>query len=62
MDNKIVVIRKDELSDNISILKNKIETKIIAVLKGDGYGLGILEMTCFVQVSAERRGIYTRQV
>lgn len=44
MVNKKIVVSKDDLRYNISVLKKEVKTKIIAVLKGDGYGLGILEL------------------
>ena len=44
MDNKLLVIDKTSLTENILKLKEHIGKKIIAVLKGDGYGLGIVDM------------------
>src|SRR5690606_25315719 len=44
MDNKVLVIEKESLVHNINLLKDMMNTRIIAVLKGDGYGIGLLEM------------------
>lgn len=40
--NKTLVIEKDKLSENIRLIQKTVgESKVIAVLKGDGYGLGL---------------------
>ena len=44
MDNKLLVVDKASLVENINNLKEYTGKKIIAVLKGDGYGLGIVDM------------------
>ena len=42
---KRLVIKKDDLLKNIDIVKNKAgNCEIIGVLKGNGYGLGIIEL------------------
>ena len=38
-----LVIEKEKLVHNINVLKKQIGTKIIGVVKGDGYGLGLLD-------------------
>lgn len=43
ISNKIVV-DKENLIHNINTLKNTVNTRVIAVLKGNGYGLGIINM------------------
>jgi len=40
---KTLIIEKEKLKHNIDIIKSMTGSKIIAVLKGNGYGLGILE-------------------
>ncbi|MCX8132045.1 MAG: alanine racemase [Clostridia bacterium] len=40
---KTLVIEKDKLVSNIQCIKNMTSSTIIAVLKGNGYGLGIIE-------------------
>lgn len=49
MDNKKIVIIKDDVINNIRVLKKEMKTKIIAVLKGDGYGLGIIPMATLLK-------------
>lgn len=44
MINKRIVVSKDDIRYNVSVLKKEVKTKVIAVLKGDGYGLGLTEM------------------
>ena len=44
MVNKKIIVSKDDIRYNISVLKKEVKTKIIAVLKGDGYGLGLTKM------------------
>lgn len=44
MVNKKIIVSKDDIRYNISVLKKEMKTKIIAVLKGDGYGLGLVNM------------------
>ncbi len=44
MDNKMLVVSKNELISNIQVLKKEMGAKIIAVLKGDGYGLSLISM------------------
>ena len=40
--NKTLVIEKDKLSENIRLIQKKVgESTVIAVLKGNGYGLGL---------------------
>ncbi len=47
---KALVIEKDKLAENIRLLQERMaEKKIIAVLKGNGYGLGLLEYSAFLQ-------------
>ena len=43
MVNKKVIVSCDDLRINMSILKKAVKTRIIAVIKGDGYGLGLIE-------------------
>ncbi len=40
---KALVIEKEKLLHNINVIKGMTDSTIIAVLKGNGYGLGILE-------------------
>jgi alanine racemase len=40
---KSLVVEKDKLTKNIELIKGMTSSKIIAVLKGNGYGLGIKE-------------------
>ena len=47
---KKLIIEKDKLINNINIIKRITSSTIIAVLKGNGYGLGLLE---FAQVLVE---------
>lgn len=47
---KKLIIEKDKLRSNINIIKNMTQSKIIAVLKGNGYGLGMID---FAQVLHE---------
>ncbi|MBE7020078.1 MAG: alanine racemase [Ruminococcaceae bacterium] len=42
MVNKKIIVSCDDLRINMSILKKTVKTKIIAVIKGDGYGLGLV--------------------
>ena len=44
MVNKKIIVLKDDVRYNISVLKKEVKTKIIAVIKGDGYGLGLIDM------------------
>ena len=46
--NKLIV-EKDKLSKNIDIIKGLTQASIIAVVKGNGYGLGVLEYSQFLQ-------------
>ncbi|NSW89519.1 MAG: alanine racemase [Firmicutes bacterium] len=46
---KKLIIEKDKLRQNIGIIKSMSRSKIIAVLKGNGYGLGMLEFAKFLQ-------------
>ncbi len=43
MVNKKIIVSCDDLRINMSVLKKTVKTKIIAVIKGDGYGLGLIE-------------------
>ncbi|HOJ09334.1 MAG TPA: alanine racemase [Clostridiales bacterium] len=43
-----LIIEKDKLDKNIEIIKGLTQAKIIAVVKGNGYGLGVLEYTRFL--------------
>ena len=48
---KVLQINKEDLKHNIDVIKEKAkrtETKIIAVVKGNGYGLGIVEYSKFL--------------
>lgn len=48
---KALIINKDDLKHNINKIKEeakKSETKIIAVVKGNGYGLGLIEYSKFL--------------
>jgi alanine racemase len=45
---KRLIIEKDNLCQNINIIKSMSSSKIIAVLKGNGYGLGMLEFATFL--------------
>ncbi|AUS97468.1 alanine racemase [Clostridium thermosuccinogenes] len=45
---KTLVIEKEKLKHNIDILKSMTSSTIIAVLKGNGYGLGIVEFARFL--------------
>ena len=55
---KSLVVNKSDLKNNIKIIKDIIKkqdkddkgqrTKIIAVVKGNGYGLGLIEYTNFL--------------
>lgn len=47
---KSLIVEKDKLVKNIEIIKDLTKAKIIAVLKGNGYGLGIVE---FAQILIE---------
>ena len=42
MVNKKIIVSCDDLRINMSILKKTVKTPIIAVIKGDGYGLGLV--------------------
>jgi alanine racemase len=46
---KRLIIEKDKLCHNISTIKGLSRSTIIAVLKGNGYGLGILEFARILQ-------------
>jgi alanine racemase len=43
-----LIVEKDKFEQNISILKDLTNSTIIAVLKGNGYGLGILQFARFL--------------
>ncbi|NMB96665.1 MAG: alanine racemase [Clostridiaceae bacterium] len=43
-----LIIEKDKLKKNIDIIKGLTKAKIIAVVKGNGYGLGLLEYSRFL--------------
>ncbi|MDP4094850.1 MAG: alanine racemase [Bacillota bacterium] len=45
---KKMVIEKEKLKHNLDIIKNMTSSTIIAVLKGNGYGLGILDYARFL--------------
>lgn len=45
---KKLVVERDKLKNNIDIIKSMTNAKIIAVLKGNGYGLGILKFARFL--------------
>ena len=48
---KALLINKEDLKHNINIIKEeakKTETKIIAVVKGNGYGLDLVEYSKFL--------------
>ncbi len=45
---KKLVIEKEKLKNNIEIVRNLTDSTIIAVLKGNGYGLGIAEYAQFL--------------
>jgi len=45
--NKLIV-ETDKLKKNIEIIKRLTDAKIIAVVKGNGYGLGLLEFSSFL--------------
>lgn len=48
---KALIINKDDLKHNINKIKEqakKSETKVIAVVKGNGYGLGLIEYSKFL--------------
>ena len=51
MVNKKLIIIKDDLKHNIGVLKKEVKTNIIAVLKGDGYGLGIIPLATILKES-----------
>jgi alanine racemase len=46
---KALIIEKDKLLYNIEVIKGMTGSTIIAVLKGNGYGLGILEYARFLR-------------
>ena len=51
---KSLVINKQDLKHNINKIKEKAkksETKIIAIVKGNGYGLGLIEYSKFLTKS-----------
>lgn len=67
---KKLVVEKDKLIENINIIKNKANgTKIIGVVKFNGYGLGIIELSKlliengidFLAVSTVEEAIYLRE-
>lgn len=48
---KALLINKEDLKHNINIIKERAkqnETKIIAVVKGNGYGIGLVEYAKFL--------------
>lgn len=48
---KSLIINKQDLKHNINVIKefaNQNETKIIAVVKGNGYGIGLVEYSKFL--------------
>jgi len=48
---KVLLINEENLKNNIELIKQMSEesnTKIIAVVKGNGYGIGIVEYTKFL--------------
>ncbi|MBR1539748.1 MAG: alanine racemase [Clostridia bacterium] len=47
---KTLEVKKDDLIDNLNIIKNKLngKTEVIAVIKANGMGLGLVEYTKFL--------------
>ena len=45
---KYLEINRKDLTHNIKVLRKEIDTEIIAVVKGNGYGLGLVEFTKFL--------------
>jgi len=46
---KVLEIKRKDLSHNINVIKKEMECKIIAVVKGNGYGMGLIEYTKFLR-------------
>lgn len=44
MDTKVLTVSCEDIKYNIETLANTVKSRIIAVIKGDGYGLGLINM------------------